>query len=155
MTGKTHIATGLLTGTLIVNNGWIAGNGYVIMTSVILGAMIPDTDTEKSLISQMFPPVSLICRMFTKHRGFTHTLLPLLMFLAFWNWRYVALLGITIGLCVHVGFDFLNRRLNITCGSPREHFVFYASYFFICIVVWKHIENIVNKATEYVCLFTK
>lgn len=154
MTGKTHIATGLLAGTLIASNDWINGNDYVIITSVVLGSMIPDTDTEKSLISQMFPPVSFICRLFTKHRGFTHTILPALMFLAYMQWKYTALLGVTIGLCVHISFDFMNRRLNMTCDSSKEHFVFYASYFFICIVIWKHFEPMVDKATKYICLFT-
>jgi hypothetical protein len=150
LTGKTHIATGLLAGIVITSNNLIAGNDYIIITSVIMGAMIPDTDTQRSLISQMFPPVSFVCRLFTKHRGFTHTMLPLLMFLAYYNWRYVALLGMTIGLCVHVVFDFLNKRLGITCDSPREHFIFYASYFMICVLLWKDIKPVVDTATKYV-----
>lgn len=48
-----------------------------------LGSLLPDLDTKKSYISKKWPYISKFISKRTKHRGFTHSILCLLIILEF------------------------------------------------------------------------
>ena len=74
---KTHIATGLLSGLLIIKisaNYNMNFDYYYLVPGLILGSTAPDIDTSQSWVSQVVPYVDDKLRSFglLKHRGLTH-----------------------------------------------------------------------------------
>jgi inner membrane protein len=55
----------------------------ICLQSANLGALLPDLDTRKSYISKKWPYLSKFISKRCKHRGFTHSLLFLLILLEF------------------------------------------------------------------------
>ena len=77
MTSKTHAAFGLSAG-LIVKLYFPNLDTYDILSGAFIGSLLPDLDTIKGVISQIFPLISGVVDKLTKHRGFTHMTLPLI-----------------------------------------------------------------------------
>lgn len=75
----THLAIGILFYLLLLNVKNLPAStlGFIIF---IFGVMIPDIDHKNSKISNKIKPLSWLVRIFTKHRGFTHSLSGAIVF---------------------------------------------------------------------------
>lgn len=123
MTSKTHVAFGLLTGLLIKYNLPIYDT-YILLSGVCIGSLIPDLDTKKSDPSQIFPPISKIVDRFTKHRGASHQIFPILFIIAYLIWKKDWLLWFGVGGFSHTFLDISTFKLHIHCGSKWETFLY-------------------------------
>lgn len=98
MMGYTHFPGGLVAGcvmALLMEQPTIP-EVTMVVASGGFGGLLPDIDSPKSKISQMFPPVGFVMSRIFKHRGLTHTLL-------FW--------AVLLGIC---GFCFSELSLLFT-----------------------------------------
>lgn len=82
MTGRTHLLVGLASGLLV---GHVAGvQGLYLIPCVMtggIGGLVPDIDHPRSMLSGWLPGSGLI-RLFVRHRGPTHSILGLMLFLS-------------------------------------------------------------------------
>lgn len=127
MTGKTHMAAGLLAGQLLA----IYAGGYptisaeygAIVGVAALGSLLPDIDHRKSKISQSniaTKTASVAVNMAFKHRGLTHT--PFFILLAYIGLTGLILLSgigpfymllnkaFALGMISHIFLDMLNKE---------------------------------------------
>ena len=78
MTWKTHLIGGAQAGALIAYvHGGSATDTAVIMSTAMLGSVLPDIDHTRSKLAKSDALIGLISHLlskFTKHRGFTHTI---------------------------------------------------------------------------------
>ena len=123
MTSKTHVALGLLTSLVIMQNNPHL-DAYMVISGVCIGSLIPDLDTQKSDPSQIFPPIAWVVDKLTKHRGFTHTIFPFLLIIAYYYFGYMPCLWMGIGACSHLAIDVITKALRITCGSGGEQTIY-------------------------------
>lgn len=78
MLARTHLAVGFLTAVFlfpILNIKW-----YFLFPAVLIGSILPDIDHEGSKINKIIPITKHFAKFF-KHRGFFHTVYPVLLFL--------------------------------------------------------------------------
>jgi membrane-bound metal-dependent hydrolase YbcI (DUF457 family) len=147
MTSKTHVALGLLT-SLIIQKYNPHIETYTLVSGVCIGSLIPDLDTKKSDPSQIFPPISYIVDKFTKHRGFTHTILPFLLLTAYYALDSPVCLWMGIGGLTHLILDVFTKYIKVTCGSVGEK-VFYLLFWLGSAVVIGNILWIENDLTKH------
>ena len=87
MTVKTHIVSSLVLGIAIANLIDILGSFYdmnvfyLYISAVVLGATFPDIDEPNSYIGRKLPLFSNLLSVFVSHRGITHTLLLLSIYI--------------------------------------------------------------------------
>lgn len=123
MTSKTHAALGLCTGAtmlLCLPNADI----YTTLSGTLLGSLIPDLDTKKSDPSQILPFLSKIVDAVTKHRGATHTILPLLLLILYFITNYYPLFCLGLGALSHFIIDRLTKVVKIKCSSRGEDILY-------------------------------
>lgn len=82
--------------------------------SVAVGALLPDIDHANSYISKRVPIIPTLLSFYTKHRGFTHSLLGIIVVLAllvaanlFFHLQAIVVLGFGIGYILHITADAL------------------------------------------------
>lgn len=79
--------------------------------ALMLGGLLPDIDIKTSIISKFLFPVAWIVRIFCKHRGFTHSLLAILILLVtslkYWDHNPLFFIGLPIGYVSHIFLDML------------------------------------------------
>lgn len=140
MNVKTHILGGL-TGTclyyLTINStADLHKPANLICLSVItatsvLGAKLPDIDNRHSSITSHNKVISFLLRIFTEHRGITHTPFILVMFsfilspLILLNNIYInsAIIGFFIGYISHLMYDLLNPKgIPLLFPATKKHF---------------------------------
>ncbi len=128
MMGRTHAATGALTGamaqTLAARHGWVGDDPVTIIAAVLIGmgaGLYPDMDHHKGTIANTVPPVTtgiawMIGRLAGGHRNGTHTILAMILFTAgaftilpFHGWPLGLFMGftLTIGL---TGLDLMPKQ---------------------------------------------
>jgi inner membrane protein len=93
MTGKTHIAGGILASM------YFCFGDVTSSALLVIGSLFPDIDHGGSVLGKNIP---LIHRFF-KHRGFTHSFVFLLI-------TYFLNVWLSIGCCVHIFMDMLTER---------------------------------------------
>lgn len=110
MKAPTHIAFGLLCATCTFSlaarslpNDWPALGG------VVLGSLLPDLDSPKSILGRLLPFISLPIERRWGHRTFTHSLLALaavaLVLLPLYLLSKTAYAGLLIGYASHLLAD--------------------------------------------------
>ena len=123
MTGKTHLAAGLLCGEAIVltqNITRVSEVAFVIAAAAV-GSLLPDIDHPQSMMAtsnRTTRTVSSVVSSVTQHRGFTHTLAfsVLMWFLAMRLAAHLdaisnyVVMSLTIGLFSHLFLDTLNEK---------------------------------------------
>lgn len=77
MMGATHLIIGLFTGVLFHVFFQLP---ILSIPFVLVGALLPDVDHERSMINK-FIPVTRIIPSFFSHRGFFHSIFPVLIIL--------------------------------------------------------------------------
>jgi len=134
MTGKTHAGLGLCASLIICHV--INIDTYTVISSVVVGSLLPDADTKKSVFYQLFAPLSFIVDKVTKHRGATHQVLPILLIVLYFffqqNWLW--LMG--VGGITHTLIDIITNYIGITCNSIGEKVIYYMLWIAnICLMV--------------------
>ena len=90
----------------------------IFVTTAGIGAFLPDIDQKQSTISKQHKAVSFFARLFTTHRGFTHSpfaliLLGAALFIACKVWFPIGTpyaLSIILGYASHIFLDFFNPK---------------------------------------------
>ena len=131
MTGKTHIAGGVLTGMaiahyLLLSNQCLPIYAGCLVGATLVGSLIPDLDSEKSIISKSLWLLTILYKLVKKivglfkikgmgHRGLFHSLVvPLILGLIgfflhrTWEWTAYISIGIISGYLSHLILDMLN-----------------------------------------------
>lgn len=132
MTSKTHAALGLFSG-LIIKKYYPNFDTYDVISGAIIGSLLPDLDTQNSVMAKIFPLVSRVVDKLTKHRGFTHMTFPLLLIFLYYQYHYLPWLSLGIGSASHSLIDFATYALGITCdkeGNIGEKII----YYILCII---------------------
>ena len=109
MMGRTHLAIGLLAALLLL--AFVPYQQRVAFTLlVLLGSILPDVDAEGSTINKRVPVTRWIPFLF-EHRGFFHSIYPLVLIMAVaalaGGWQYG--LYISIGYLTHLASDALTH----------------------------------------------
>lgn len=120
MLGRTHAAIGFLFAVFLfplLNIKW-----YFFFPFVILGSILPDIDHEGSKINHILPLTKQFAKFF-RHRGFFHSVFPIVFFLLLeylFN-LYGIGFSISIGYLSHLlsdcltplGIDFLHPAVKL------------------------------------------
>ena len=123
MTGKTHLATGILTGeAVILATNQISMPAALFAVSIAaIGSLLPDIDHPQSMLSTASfstRAISSSISAVTKHRGFTHTPVFLICIVMIVNYlmdgkvTYSPLLTLSLcaGMLSHLLLDTLNEK---------------------------------------------
>ena len=137
MTSKTHVALGIAT-SLVIMHYYPHIDTYTLISGMGIGSLIPDLDTKKSDPSQIFPVVSWVVDKFTKHRGFTHTMLPLLFIIAYFVFKSDVCLFIGLGGITHLIIDVVTLKVGIKCNSGGEK-ILYAVFWSMILILSSNI----------------
>lgn len=158
MNYKTHLTGGLLAGSvafnkvienLNINSNIISAENAIFMSGTIIGALFPDIDHKGSYIGRRARIMSTIMSKLFKHRGFTHSPIPMTIFtfILFLISRLFTIsifvklwfIGFYIGVLSHIFLDmitkegiplfypFANKKIsltNIKNGSMGETIIF-------------------------------
>jgi membrane-bound metal-dependent hydrolase YbcI (DUF457 family) len=124
MTSKTHSVLGLTT-ALILIKFYPDADIYVSVSGGIIGALLPDLDTQKSSPSQIFPLVSLLVDKVTRHRGATHSILPAIFLLVYLFQHKFCWLALGLGALSHVVIDTFTKSIGVTCQSRGENVIYW------------------------------
>lgn len=151
MTSKTHVALGLLVG-LAITKYYPSQDIYIVVSGACIGSLLPDLDTKKSDPSQIFPIISSIVDRFTKHRGFTHTIFPLLLIILYYQYKYIPFLMLGVGSISHALIDVITLGIGITCNSIGEKIIYYSLWLcnlgllILILLEWQGVKVDVNVA---------
>lgn len=77
MTGRTHLTLGVAAGLGIA--AYFNANPLICLVAGMLGGLLPDIDHPQSMLSGWVPGSGLLGIFGVRHRGFTHSLLFLLL----------------------------------------------------------------------------
>lgn len=120
MMWKTHLVFGLLAASFAFS--FFHSPWYVFFPLAALGALLPDIDHEGSKINKLLPVTRWVSKFFA-HRGFFHSIFPVLIL--YFAFKYFGLLSIGIPLCIgyvahlasdcltHMGIGLLHPVLNL------------------------------------------
>ena len=107
MDGKTHLATGILTGVSVVyardKFGLDISEGILLVTGCGIGALLPDIDISNSLLGRFIP-----LWLFVEHRTITHSLLFMLVVCLLGlilKIPYSLNIGLLVGISTHLVLD--------------------------------------------------
>ena len=69
MKGITHLIAGIVIDYTIIHifNNVIDTNYIISLGGAIIGSLLPDIDSENSIISKKFPVISQVIRLFINH----------------------------------------------------------------------------------------
>lgn len=102
---KTHILFGLLLGLLslpILN----PANSVLFVILVLIGSTLPDIDHPKSKVGKWFKPIGWLF----EHRGFFHSIFPILLLLLLTKVYSLVFLPIAIGYISHIMIDMATKQ---------------------------------------------
>lgn len=106
MMGSTHMAVGLLAGLIFFSFSEITPVVFIALAA--FGALLPDVDHENSKINKIFPLTRWIPSFFP-HRGFFHSIFPVILICGIFAFSKVPQLGIpvAVGYISHILSDCL------------------------------------------------
>lgn len=99
MLARTHLAFSFLIAILLkpmIN----VGNEYIFFAVFLIGSVLPDVDSEHSLINSQIPILPKIWTLFIKHRGIFHSLF-MAVFLGGAVWYFI---NKTYGFALFAGY---------------------------------------------------
>jgi inner membrane protein len=82
MTGRTHLTLGAAAGLGIA--AYLHFNPLLCLAAGILGGLLPDIDHPQSILSGWIPGSGLLGIFGVRHRGFTHSVLFMVLLVAGW-----------------------------------------------------------------------
>lgn len=107
----THLLFGVLI-ALTAKDFLFGGNYPIFFLLVLLGSVLPDIDEESSKITKWSGIIGRIISFFSKHRGFFHSLLfvVLVTLVAKYFLKEYYAWGLLLGLAGHLFSDGLTRK---------------------------------------------
>lgn len=111
MTGKQHIAIGVMASVLATSyatfGGEVSMQDLAVMNGgIILGSIIPDIDHPDSMVGRKFKLTSkLINRFFGGHRGMTHDVLWVVISAVLSCFFWAPWCGLLVGISLHIIAD--------------------------------------------------
>jgi inner membrane protein len=122
MMGKTHLAIGLLAALVVYV--FIPSLSILFFPLVMLGALLPDVDHEGSMINKRLPLTRWISFLF-EHRGFFHSVFPVVIIVVISVFTSVPWIGfaIALGYLSHLASDSLTH-LGTRPFHPLSQFAF-------------------------------
>ena len=159
MQGKTHFVFGIFIGILLIRFLSLSSiTKYLFFTILVIGSLIPDIDTPKSMAGRRAKGLSRTINFFSGHRGILHSLtIPIiLLFIALSMHTHfllkIMIYGITIGYTSHLFLDALTKqgiiilwpfkarvRGKITTNSFIDNFTFYILAIVSFLIILKNI----------------
>lgn len=109
MTGKTHFAGGVA--AAVSANIFLGVNDPYLIIAILFGSILPDIDHSATIFGKTF---SIIPKLF-KHRGFTHSIIFIVM-VGYFS-PYLA-----IGCISHILLDMMTRR-GVMLFYPFEDYI--------------------------------
>lgn len=108
MMGRTHLAVGLLAGLLLFSFSDI--HPFLFVALAAFGALLPDVDHENSKINRILPVTRWIPSFFP-HRGFFHSVFPVIIIYGIFIFAGLPGLGVPLvaGYVSHIISDCLTR----------------------------------------------
>lgn len=117
MTGRTHLTIGIAVGLALSQTMSLPLREMALITAAAaLGSLLPDIDHPQSMLSGWIPG-SFLISVFTRHRGFTHSILfcmlvPAVLWVAISSGATIAIpyiypLALVLGMVSHLIADML------------------------------------------------
>jgi len=108
MMGRTHMAFGFLAGVLFYS--FFHQQWYYFIPLAVLGSLLPDVDHQNSKINRMIPVTRWVPVLF-KHRGFFHSIFPVILIYAGFHYAGQDIIGIplAVGYAAHLLSDCLTK----------------------------------------------
>jgi inner membrane protein len=138
MLGRTHLVFGILSASLLATFVHVDDLPLFFVLTAI-GALLPDIDHEGSTINKILPVTRFIAPLFT-HRGFFHSVFPILALYFFFGWAGYPLVGLYLGFgyfshlvsdsFTKLGVNFLHPLTRIRARGFIEVGTFQESIFF-------------------------
>ena len=118
MTGKSHLSVGIGLGITTFVLNYESTNDFLysslICTGCIIGSLLPDIDSGKSMMSQHFLFLPKLIKKIFGHRGFIHS--PLFIFALYYLLSHSTNLqvqqlgaGLAIGMISHLVLDLFTK----------------------------------------------
>ncbi len=106
MEGKTHLNTGILISLLLLFFWGISLETTILSIIFLIGLLFPDIDKMNSITGRKFK----IIGFFFKHRGFFHSIYPVLILAYFLNFlnQYIAIF-FSLGYMLHLIEDMFTK----------------------------------------------
>lgn len=126
MTGRTHLTLGAAAGLLIA--AYTGANPGSCFAAGCLGGLLPDIDHPQSMLSGWIPGSGLLGVFGVRHRGFTHSVLFMVLLVAAWfaaSQRtvipYPYVVAALAGVATHIVSDMLTPQgVNLLYPSRRN-----------------------------------
>lgn len=162
MMGYTHFPGGLVSGCLmaLLMHEPTTAEVTLVVACGGFGGLLPDIDSPKSKISQMFPPIGFVMSRIFTHRGTTHTFLFWGLFFALLSFLFPELsllfLAMFVGVGSHLLLDactmkgckmfqpFYKKKIRfskIRTGSGTESFVTSFLYLVLCAMSYLLVQE--------------
>jgi membrane-bound metal-dependent hydrolase YbcI (DUF457 family) len=101
-------------------------DNYTLYSAALFGSFLPDSDTKKSVMYQLFSPFAFVVDKLTKHRGATHSILPIVLICTWFVFQsQLWILFIGLGCLNHYLLDIITIKLHIHCNSVGEMVLYY------------------------------
>jgi inner membrane protein len=115
MTGRTHATLGAAAGLGIA--AYLHADPLLCLAAGILGGLLPDIDHPQSMLSGWVPGSGLLGVFGVRHRGFTHSVLFMVLLVAAWFAAsqqmvipYPAVMAGLAGVATHILSDMLTPQ---------------------------------------------
>ena len=115
MTGRTHLTLGIAAGLLVAAH--LHTNPLLSAAAGALGGLLPDIDHPQSMLSGYVPGSGLLGLFGVRHRGFTHSVLFMVLLVAAWfaasqriTVPYPVILAGLAGVATHITSDMLTPQ---------------------------------------------
>jgi len=142
---KTHLAAGALAGIFLFQYS-MPSQPLLFAFVFLFSSILPDIDTTKSVIGKRLWYVSSILAIFTRHRGFFHTIwIPMAVFGIGLYFNRILCTAFALGYFVHIASDLMTSE-GVSLFSPlsKHHVrgfiktggtIEYVLLFILCIAI--------------------
>lgn len=114
---KTHLAVGALAGISLFHY-YMPEQPFLFALVFLFASILPDIDSTKSVIGNRLWPISHVLTIFTRHRGFFHTIwIPLAALGAGFYLQNALFSAFTAGYLVHLFSDAMTSE-GVSLFSP-------------------------------------
>lgn len=130
MLAKSHVLSAVAVSLPLTI--WIPQEELIFyLIAVVIGSLFPDLDEEGSFLSRRVYIVSYLISMFSEHRGWTHTMMAIVLYslagtvAIFYNFITVwMLIGFIIGVLMHLMGDMCTKsglKIAYPLSNKRFH----------------------------------
>ncbi len=151
---RTHFMFSFLVGLLFILffkfDSW-----FLFLLLVLIFGSLPDIDHSKSWIGRKLRPLSSLVELFFKHRGFFHSIFPvLILFGIFVHYSLIGIaIAVSIGYLGHLFIDALTKkgvsflypfsrfrvRGFVKSGGTLENVFFFLLFVMFLYSVWAYL----------------